>query len=60
LDNLATCHDQQIFNDSEVHCLLRKAGTKDEFEDLKVVSGKEFEYEYPSKKIEEPAAAQTD
>jgi hypothetical protein len=30
--------------------------TKDEFEDLKVVAGREFEYEYPSKKVEEPVA----
>ena len=43
-----------MFNDSELYCLLRKAGTKDEYEDLKVVSGKEFEYEYPVKKVEEP------
>ena len=33
--------------------LLRKPGTKDEFEDLKVVAGREFEYEYPSKKVDE-------
>ena len=55
LENTSTCHDQQVFNDSEVFLLLRKPGTKDEFEDLKVVAGREFEYEYPVKKVEEPA-----
>ena len=28
----------------------------DEFEDLKVVAGKEFEYEYPTKKVDEPVS----
>jgi hypothetical protein len=46
-----------VFNDQEVYVLLRKAGTKDEFEDLKVVAGREFEYEFPSKKVDEPVAA---
>ncbi len=36
---------------------MRKPGTKDEFEDLKVVAGREFEYEYPTKKVEEPVAS---
>ena len=57
LENTASCHDQQVFNDQEVYVLLRKAGTKDEFEDLKVVAGREFEYEFPSKKVDEPVAA---
>ena len=57
LENTASCHDQQVFNDQEVYVLLRKAGTKDEFEDLKVVAGREFEYEFPTKKVDEPVAA---
>ena len=57
LENTASCHDQQVFNDQEVYVLLRKPGTKDEFEDLKVVAGREFEYEFPSKKVDEPVAA---
>ena len=57
LENTASCHDQQVFNDQEVYVLLRKAGTKDEFEDLKVVAGREFEYEFPTKKFDEPVAA---
>ena len=74
MENTASCHDQQVFNDTEVYLLLRKPGitntyhisklilgTKDEYEDLKLVSGKEFEYEYPVKKIEEvPAVVQAD
>ena len=58
LENTATCHDQQVFNDSEVYLLLRKAGSKDEYEDLKVVAlrEKDFEYDYPVKKVEEPIA----
>jgi len=57
LENTSSCHDQQVFNDQEVYVLLRKAGTKDEFEDLKVVAGREFEYEFPTKKVDEPVAA---
>ena len=57
LENTASCHDQQVFNDQEVYVLLRKAGTKDEFEDLKVVAGREFEYEFPTMKVDEPVAA---
>ena len=57
LENTASCHDQQVFNDQEVYVLLRKAGTKDEFEDLKVVAGREFEYEFPTKKVDDPVAA---
>ncbi len=56
LENTSTCHDQQVFNDQEVWVLLRKAGTKDEFEELKTVAGREFEYEYPSKKGDEQTA----
>ena len=29
---------------------MNYTGTKDEFEDLKLVSGREFEYDYPTKK----------
>ena len=37
--------------------MMPYTGSKDEFEDLKTVAGREFEYEYPTKKQEEPAAA---
>ena len=37
--------------------LLRKPGTKDEFDELEKVAGQEFQYEYPQKKKEDPAAA---
>ena len=40
-------------NDTELYLLIHKPGTKDEFEALEEVSGKEFEYEYPQKKKEE-------
>ena len=39
LESGASCHDQQVFNDTELWCLLRKPGTKDDFEDLETVSG---------------------
>ena len=53
LDNLSTCHDQQVFNDTLIYVLLKKPGTKDEFEPLEQVAGQEFVYEYPAKKREE-------
>lgn len=43
-----------MFNDTELYCLIKKAGTKDEFEDLLEVSGQSFDYEYPAKKKDEP------
>ncbi|CDW87793.1 UNKNOWN [Stylonychia lemnae] len=60
LENSATCHDQQLFNDSVVYICLKKPNTKDEFEDLADVSGQQFEYEYPPKKKEEPVAQSED
>ena len=39
LDCDSTCHDQQVFNDTVVYCLIHIPGTKDEFEDLEKVSG---------------------
>ena len=51
LDPTSTCHDQQVFNDTVVYCLLRKpvqAGAKEgELESITEVSGMEFEYDYP-------------
>ena len=58
LDPTSSCHDQQVFNDTVIYCLLRKPvapGAKEgEFEVLAEVSGQEFEYDYPQKKKEEP------
>ncbi len=55
LENTASLHDQQIFNDTVVYVCLRKpGGGKDDFEDLHEVAGQVFEYEYPTKKKEEP------
>ena len=54
LDVESSCHDQQVFNDTVVYCLIHIPGTKDEFEDLEKVSGTLFEYDYPQKKKEEP------
>eukprot|EP00356_Strombidium_inclinatum_P002836 CAMPEP_0170481278 /NCGR_PEP_ID=MMETSP0208-20121228/1783_1 /TAXON_ID=197538 /ORGANISM="Strombidium inclinatum, Strain S3" /LENGTH=74 /DNA_ID=CAMNT_0010753949 /DNA_START=130 /DNA_END=351 /DNA_ORIENTATION=- len=53
LDPDATCHDQQVFNDTVLYCLIHIPGTKDDFEELEKVSGQVFEYEYPQKKKEE-------
>ena len=39
LDPEATCHDQQVFNNTEVYCLIHIPGTKDEFEELEKVAG---------------------
>eukprot|EP00347_Sterkiella_histriomuscorum_P001832 403370507 len=61
LENSATCHDQQVFNDTEVFCCLKKpGGGKDEFEDLAEVSGQQFDYEYPLRKKEEPVPVEDD
>lgn len=54
LDKDSTCHDQQVFNDTELYVLFRKPGTKDEFDELEKVAGQEFSYDYPVKKKEEP------
>lgn len=55
LDNSATCHDQQVFNDTEVFLCLRIPGTKDQFEELTAAAnGVEFFYDYPARKKEEP------
>jgi hypothetical protein len=42
-----------VFNDTVLYVLLKKPGTKDEFDDLTAVSGQEFTYDYPAKKKEE-------
>ena len=42
-----------MFNDTVLYVLLKKPGTKDEFDDLTAVSGQEFTYDYPAKKKEE-------
>ena len=39
LDPDSTCHDQQVFNDTVVYCLIKKSEQKDDFEDLEKVSG---------------------
>jgi hypothetical protein len=52
LDKDATCHDQQVFNDTELFCLFKTPGTKDEFEDLAKIAGQEFLYDNPYKKTE--------
>ncbi len=36
-------------NDEIVYCCVRKPGTKDDWEDLAVIAGQVFEYEYPAK-----------
>ena len=54
LDPEATCHDQQVFNNTQVYCLIHIPNTKEDFEALEVVSGVTFEYDYPQKKKEEP------
>ena len=54
LDPEATCHDQQVFNDTLLYALVHVPGTKDEYEDLEKISGILFEYDYPQKKKEEP------
>jgi hypothetical protein len=57
LDSGSTCHDQRLWNDEEIWCLVKKPNTKDEFEDLEKVSGQVFEHEYPvkAKVVEAPA-----
>ena len=60
LDPEATCHDQQVFNDTVVYCLVKIPDTKDEYEDLEKVSGQVFEYDYPQKKKEEPKKTDDD
>ncbi len=54
LDNSATCHDQQIFNDTQVILTFRKPGTKDEYEELFEAAQEEYYYDYPARKKEEP------
>ena len=54
---MATCHDQQIFNNTELYVLFKKPGTKDEYDDLTEVAGQVFEYDYPRPKIEEKKKA---
>ena len=54
LDGDATCHDQQVFNDTELWARIKIPGTKDDYEELETISGTVFEYDYPPKKKEEP------
>ena len=54
LDNGSTCHDQQVCNDQVIYVLFKKPGTKDEFDELEKVADKEFFYDYPARKKEEP------
>jgi len=42
-----------VFDDTVIYVLLKKPGTKDEFDPLDLVAGQVFEYEYPAKKREE-------
>ena len=47
LDSNATCHDQQVFDNSIVYLCFKKPATKDEFEPLtEVALGQTFEYDY--------------
>ena len=47
LDSDASCHDQQVFNNSTVYLCFKKPGTKDEFENLtEVAPGQTFEYAF--------------
>jgi hypothetical protein len=39
LDLRATCHDQQVFNDTELFVLFKKPGTKDDWDALEEVAG---------------------
>ena len=55
MDKDATCHDQQVFNDTELFCLFKIPGTKDDFEELAKISGQEFLYDNPYKKEERKA-----
>ena len=54
LDAGATCHDQQVFNDTELYVLFRKPGTKDEFDELEKVAGREFAYDFPQQTKPDP------
>ena len=58
LDGTATCHDQQVFNNTELWLLFRKPGTKDDWDDLTEVAGQVFEYDYPRPKKEEGKKAE--
>jgi hypothetical protein len=53
LDNAATCHDQQVFNDTLLYLCFKKPGSKEDFDDLTEVAGQEFSYNNPYKKKED-------
>ena len=52
LDDEATCHAQQVFNDTVLYLL--KKNEKGEVENLDEIAGVHFEYEYPTKTGEPP------
>ena len=50
-----------MFNDTVLYALIRIPNSKpEEYEDLEVVSGQVFEYDYPPKKKEEPKKEEED
>ena len=60
-----TCHDQQVFNDTEIFVQVKISPKSEvnkanppvytgEWEDLEKVCGQTFEYDYPQKKKEDP------
>ena len=57
LDKDATCHDQQVFNDTLLYLCFKKPGSRDEYDDLTEVAGEEFSYNNPYKKKEDEAPA---
>ena len=60
LDGTASCHDQQVFNNTVVYLGIKKpGGGKDDFETLaEIAPNQTFEYEYSGhvRKREEKAA----
>ena len=61
LDKDATCHDQQVWNNSVLYLCFKKPGTKDDFESVaEVAPGVNLEYDFseiPKKREENKGAA---
>jgi len=57
LSNDATCHDQQVLNDTVLFLRFKIPGTKDDYDPLReVANGQEFTYQFTTRKKEEVKA----
>ena len=63
LEDNCTCHDQQVFNDTEIYACFKMSAKSEigknkeysgDWEEVEKVSGTVFEYDYPQKKKEVP------